>query len=249
MTHPLVDRLVEAIENVTGIDPGESGLDADGAYEVQDQLIARLGGRVEAIKLGLTSRAKQAQMNVDEPIYGALLSGSLIEPGGTLACDQLIQPRAEPEIAFLVDRDLEGPAVSATHVIAATAAVMPAIDILDSRYSGYRFSLADVIADNASSARYALGDPVPVDGIDLRLVGCAFNKNGETIATAAGAAVLGHPAGAVAWYVRKLAERDRGLAAGTIVLAGALTAATPVSPGDTIGVEIDRVGSLELACR
>lgn len=134
--------------------------------------------------------------------------------------------------------------------MAATTAVMPAIDILDSRFAGYSFTLADVTADNASGARFALGGTrVPVDGIDLRTVGCVFEKNGQLVGAAAGAAVLGHPAAAVAWFVGKLAERRRSLPAGSVVLAGALTSAVPVAAGDVVSATIDRVGSIELAVR
>ncbi|HUP16106.1 MAG TPA: fumarylacetoacetate hydrolase family protein [Acidimicrobiia bacterium] len=246
MTTDLADRLVNAIRTRTALDPEQSGLTPEAAYDIQDRVIAALGGQVDAAKLGLTSKAKQEQMKVSEPSYGWLLAGSRVAPEKPLIAGELIQPRAEPEIAFLIGADLEGPGVTTAHVLAATEAVMPAIDILDSRYAGYSFTLPDVIADNASAARYALGVGVPVAGINLRTVGCVFSKNGELIATAAGAAVLDHPAGAVAWFVRKLAERGRTLSAGSLVLAGALTAAIPIEPGDEIVVEIDRIGTLEL---
>lgn len=243
----LSERLVEAIRGRAALDPVGSGLTEDQAYAIQDEVIARLGGRVVAAKLGLTSRAKQEQMNVAEPAYGWLLEGSQIEVGGVLERSSLIQPRVEPEIAFLIDTELSGTSVTTTHVLAATAAVLPAIDILDSRYAGYQFTLPDVIADNTSAARFIVGDPVSVKGLDLRRVGCVFTRNGELVATAAGAAVLDHPAAAVAWLVRKLAGRGRSLPAGSLVLSGALTAAVPVEPGDVMSVEIDRIGSVTLA--
>jgi 2-keto-4-pentenoate hydratase len=242
----LVERIVNAVRTRTPLDPARSGLTPEAAYEVQDQVIAALGGEVEAVKIGLTSKAKQQQMNVNEPSYGWLLRGSRLQPGEPLVVSELIQPRVEPEIAFLTSKALSGP-VTVAQVLAATAAVMPAIDVLDSRYSGYQFTLPDVIADNASAARYKVGDPVSVSGIDLRTVGCVFQKNGVVVATAAGAAVLDHPAASVAWLVGKLAERGQELAAGSLVLAGALTAAFPIAPGDVVTVEIDRVGSVHLS--
>lgn len=242
-------RLVEAIETRTPLEPGWEGLDADGAYVAQEAMVELLGRPVVAAKLGLTSRAKQQQMSVAEPLYGWLLEGDAIEAGTALRCEELIQPRVEPEIAFLTSAELAGKGVTASRVLAATAAVMPAIDVLDSRYAGYRFTLPDVIADNASAARFAVGDPVDAAGIDLRRVGCVFTKNGELVATAAGAAVLDHPAAAIAWFVRKLAARGATLPGGSLVLAGALTAAVPVAPGDSVAVEIDRIGSVELAVR
>ena len=248
MSADLPTRLAEAIRSRTAISPDADDLDVDRAYELQDQLIGLLGTTPVAAKLGLTSVAKQMQMNVDEPAYGWLLEGSLIEAGAELSCGELIQPRCEPEIAFLLGRDLEGADVSAADVLAATEAVLPAIDVLDSRYAGYKFTLPAVVADNISSARYALGDPVPLDDIDLRLVGCVFEVHGEVVATAAGAAVLDHPAAAVAWFVRGLSRRGRRLEAGTVVLSGAMTAAVPVGPGSVVRATIDRIGAVELRC-
>ena len=245
----LAGRLVNAITTRTALDPGETGLSESEAYDVQDRCIDLQGGVVTAAKLGLTSRAKQEQMKVAEPLYGWMVEGTEIGTGEALMASELIQPRVEPEVAFVMGDDLGGSRVSTHQVIAAIESVMPAIDVLDSRYSGYQFTLPDVIADNASAARYALGDPVPIDGIDLRLVGCVFSKNGELVATAAGAAILEHPAAAVAWFVRKLAERGRDLPAGSVVLAGSLTAAIPVAAGDLVTVEVDRIGTLDLRVR
>lgn len=248
-TQRLADTLLDAMSERRGVPPltDEVELSIDQAYDVQDAVIERLGvGRVA--KLGLTSRAKQDQMNVDEPLYGWYGPTMGLEPGVPLDTTELIQPRVEPEIAFLIGDELSGPGTSAAHVLASTAAVMPAIDVLDSRFSGYDFTLADVVADNCSAARYLVGDPVPVAGINLRTVGCVFRRNGQLVDTAAGAAVLDHPAAAVAWLVRKLSSRARSLPAGTTVLAGSLTAAVPVGPGDVIEVSIDRLGSVELRC-
>jgi 2-oxo-3-hexenedioate decarboxylase len=251
----LADRLAEAVRTRTPIPPltDEVALTTEAAYEVQDAVLARLdpGGdrAVRAVKLGLTSRAKQIQMSVDEPLYGWYRTGSALDVGEPLVTGELIQPRVEPEIAFLTAAPLAGPDVTAAQVLAATAGVMPALDVLDSRFAGYRFTLPDVIADDASAARYVVGAPVPPAGIDLRLAGCLFEHNGQLVDTAAGAAILGHPAAAVAWFVRKLAARGQQLPAGSVVLAGSLTAAIAVAPGDEVRVTIDHVGTLELVCR
>ncbi|MGI8515781.1 MAG: hypothetical protein ACR2NT_11750 [Acidimicrobiia bacterium] len=136
-----VALLVDAVRSRTALDPSSiknrPELTPEAAYDIQDQVIAALGGKIEAAKLGLTSRAKQEQMNVNEPSYGWLMAGSRIEPSNPLKASDLIRPRAEPEIAFVIGKKLAGDAVTAAEVVAATEGVMPAIDILDSRYAGY----------------------------------------------------------------------------------------------------------------
>jgi len=251
-----VERLTKAVAQLTATTPlteHHGHFDTATAYDLQARVVAHRtaqGHRVVGAKLGLTSEAKQKQMNVDEPLYGWLTSDMRLEPGEPLYVERFIQPRVEAEIAFLIGDDLEGDDIGAADVLAATAAVMPAIDVLDSRYAGYSFTLPDVIADNSSSAGFVTGS-VLVDptGIDLRLVGVVLEVNGQVVATAAGAAVLGHPASAIAWLVRALARRGEGLEAGMTVLSGACTAAFAVSPGDTVVTRIDRLGTVEVACR
>ena len=167
-TAAIVNQLVTAIETRVATTPFAEALDltVDRAYEVQDAVLARLGEPITAAKLGLTSRAKQQQMSVDEPLYGWMVQSMLVGSGGRgrLQRDRFIQPRAEPEIAFYTAGALSGPEVTVDEVMEATDAVAPAIDILDSRFTGYSFRLADVTADNASAAGYVLGDPRPVTG-------------------------------------------------------------------------------------
>ena len=253
---PIAERLLSAVRNRTATEPLTNtwpDLTIDEALTVQDAVVyARVdsGAKVVGAKLGLTSVAKQRQMKVDQPLFGWLTDDRQIDVGQSVECGRFIQPRCEPEIAFLINRDLEGPDVTAAHVLAATEAVFGAIDVLDSRFTGYAFTFNDVVADNASSAAFTLGGTyIDPKGIDLRLTGCVFEKNGELIATAAGAAVLGHPAASVAWLVRELARRGRGLTKGQVVMAGALTEAIPVAPGDTVVARFDRLGTVELACR
>ena len=253
---PIAERLLSAVRNRTATEPLTNtwpDLTIDEALTVQDAVVyARVdaGAKVVGAKLGLTSVAKQRQMKVDQPLFGWLTDDMQIDVGQSVECGRFIQPRCEPEIAFLLNRDLEGHDVTAAHVLAATEAVFGAIDVLDSRFTGYAFTFNDVVADNASSAAFTLGGTyIDPKGIDLRLTGCVFEKNGELIATAAGAAVLGHPAASVAWLVRELARRGRGLSKGQVVMAGALTEAIPVAPGDTVVARFDRLGTVELACR
>ena len=235
-----VDRLTAACAD----------LSVDEAYDIQDALIAgfvRGGDPVVGLKAGLTSKAKQITMGVHEPIYGQICESMVLEEGQALSVGPLIHPRAEPEIAFLLGADVRGPDVTAEHVLAATEAIVPAIEVIDSRYRNFNFTLPDVVADNASSARVVLGNQrTKPAGIDLRLIGMVFEKNGEVVETGAGAAVLDHPANAVAWLANKLAERGRFLAAGSFVMPGALANAHPVVAGDVVRVTFDRLGSLTL---
>ena len=152
----LPGRLLEAIRTRTAISPDAEGLAVERAYELQDELIGLLGRAPVAAKLGLTSVAKQEQMHVSEPAYGWLLEGSQVEGGAELPCGELIQPRCEPEIAFLTGAVLEGPDVTAADVVAATKAVMAAIDVLDSRYAGYSFTLPAVVAGRGISSKFPL---------------------------------------------------------------------------------------------
>ena len=244
-------RLAKARADRTPIDSLSAelpGFDLPAAYEVQ-RLLRHEAGPLAGWKLGVTSRAKQAQVGVHEPVRGYLAARDGLDLGEPLEVAEHIQPRAEPEIVFVMGSDLAGPAVTSSAVIAATASVAVGIEILDSRYRDYKFTMADVVADNTSASRYLVGTAVPAAGIDLRLLGVILEHNGEVAATAAGAAALGHPAAAVAWLVRSLAAEQEGLRAGDIVLSGGLTAAVPVRKGDVVTVTADRLGSIELGCR
>ena len=234
---------------ITPFTDEHSDFDFDTAYEAQDLFVDALaddGQRVVGAKLGLTSRAKQQVMNVTDPLYGWLTDAMLVEADNAVPVDELIQPRVEPEVAFLLARDLEGPA-TVTTVLTATEAVFAAMDVLDSRYESYRFKLPDVVADNCSSGAVVLG-PVarpPQELEDLRLVGCVLRDRGTIVATAAGAASMGHPANSIAWLVNRLAARGRGLPAGSLVLSGGLTAPVPLARGGFVTAEFDGLGTVE----
>ena len=226
-------------------------LSVDDAYRIQDALVGLHiadGARLVGAKLGLTSRAKQVEMHVHEPIGGWLTDRMALAVGEDLVVASLGQPRVEPEIAFGLRHALAGPDVTGADVLRATDWVAPAIEVLDSRYRDYRFTLPDVIADEASAGRFVIGAPVSPSGIALDLVGVVFEADGAVVSTAAGAAVLGHPADAVAWWVRRIAAKGRGLEPGAVVLSGALTGAIRVSPGMAVDVTIDRLGHVGLHC-
>lgn len=227
-------------------------LDMTTAYAIQDALVGRhvaRGDRLVGAKLGLTSLAKQQEMDVHEPIGGWLTDRMWLAATDGLDTSSLVQPRCEPEIAFRLDRDLAGPDTTADDVMAATGALMTAIEVLDSRYRDYRFTLPDVIADDASAAGFVVGAEVDPASVDRIGCGVRFWLDDVLVASATGAAVMGDPAEAVAWWVRHLASSGRGLSAGMVVLSGALTGAHRVQAGSRVRAEIDGLGSLELGCR
>ena len=212
---------------------------------VQSKLDA--GETFVGYKLGLTSRNKQQAMGLDAPLYGRVTSGMISTYGDPVRFDRFIHPRVESEIAFLLARDVEPPA-TVTSVLAATDVVFGAVDVLDSRYESFQFTLTDVVADNASAGAFYLG-PVarrPDDLVDLRLLGCVVRVDGDVAMTAAGAAVMGHPAASVAWLANQLAAEGEGLRAGQLIFSGGVTAPVPVVPGGSVTFEFDGLGAIEV---
>ena len=225
-------------------------LGLDVAYDAQWAGVqAKLGAGQTLVgaKLGLTSRVKQEVMNVGEPLYGWVTDGMLLAPGEPVDLGRFIHPRAEPEIAFLLGRDVSTPATVAS-VLAATESVFAAVDVIDSRYEDFRFTLPDVVADNASAGAFLLGPAAvpPSALVDLPLVGCVLRVDGEVVATAAGAATMGHPAAAVAWLADRLATRGQALSAGMLVFTGGLTEPVPLAAGSSVTAELDGLGAVEL---
>jgi len=222
----------------------------DTAYQAQRAFVqAKLdaGERFVGYKLGLTSRNKQQAMGLDAPLYGRVTSGMLAAYGEPIRLDRFIHPRVESEIAFLLARDVQAPA-TVTSVLAATEVVFGAVDVLDSRYESFQFTLTDVVADNASAGAFYLG-PVArrLDELeDLRLLGCVVRVDGEVAMTAAGAAVMGHPAASVAWLADQLAKEGEVLRAGQLIFSGGVTAPVPVVAGRSVTFEFDGLGSIEV---
>lgn len=220
------------------------------AYAVQQALIQRwlAAGAVQVgWKVGLTSAAMQRLLGVTEPDFGHLLDTMQVADAGVVRRSELIWPRVEPEIAFVLRADLRGPGVTEREVLAATAALVPALEVVDSRIRDWQIRLADTIADNASCGRFVLGAArVPPGDFDLRLLGMVFRVDGQVVATATGAAVLGHPAAAVAWLANTLATFGQGLQAGQVVLPGSLVAAVDLQPGMEVQAEFDRLGCVSL---
>ena len=226
----------------------EPDLDVVDAYRIQrigiDNRVAA-GETVIGYKLGLVSRAKQEAMGVAEPLWGWLTDGMCHEEEAPLDVSGLIHPRAEPELAFLLRDDVDARTATAPTVLRATAGVFPALEVLDSRYEKFQFTLPDVIADNGSAARIVLGGRLvsPMD-FDVQREGMVLRCDGEVVDTAAGAAIAGNPAAVVAW----LARVAGGLPAGSIVLSGGLTAPVRLAPGTVVSAEYTTLGSVSLRC-
>ena len=220
------------------------------AYRIQLALIEMKkanGAKVVGKKIGLTSKAMQKMLSVDQPDYGHILDNMVLQDSAVFTVRELIQPKIEPEIAFILDENLKGPGVTPIQVLAATRFVVPALEIIDSRIEGWKIRLCDTIADNASSARVVLGgSPKRIDQVNLKLVGMVLEKNGEIIQTGAGAAVLGHPAAAVAWLANAVGEFGVSLEAGEIIMPGALCAAADVSAGDLVQASFDGLGTVSV---
>jgi 2-oxo-3-hexenedioate decarboxylase len=223
--------------------------EADG-YAIQHEIRQRKearGTRIVGIKAGLTSRAKMKQVGVDQPSYGFLADYFAVNDGAEIETRQLIHPRVEPEIAFVLKKPLRGPGCHMGAVLAATDFVLPALEIIDSRYENFKFDFASVIADNSSSSRFVLGGRCrPVEDLDLRTIGLVMSRNGAPFSFGAGAAVLGHPAAAVAMVVNLLARRDEGLPEGSLVMTGGVTEAVAVQPGDHVELRTQSLGSVSV---
>jgi 2-keto-4-pentenoate hydratase len=224
------------------------GITVADAYAIQLALIdmkKKAGAKVAGKKIGLTSQAMQRMLNVDQPDYGHILDNMIVQDGSEFPVKELIQPKIEPEIAFILDRDLKGPGVTPMQVLAAARFVVPALEIIDSRIEGWKIKLCDTIADNASSARVVLGGPPRrVDQLDLKLIGMVMEKNGQVVHTGAGAAILGHPANAVAWLANAIGEFGVALQAGEVVMPGAICAAVDVAAGDQLRASFDGLGTV-----
>lgn len=217
------------------------------AYRVQTALrrsYEAKGERVIGWKAGLTSKPKMAQMGVSTPSIGFLTDAMERPANAAVTLSDLIHPRVEAELAFVTHTELSGK-VTRDEVLAATDYVQPALEIIDSRFSGFKFDLESVVADNSSSSRYIPGGRmVRPDALDLRTVGVMLEHNGDIAHIGAGAEVLGHPAEAIAMAVAVLAEIGEVLPAGSFVMAGAITPAIPVKPGDSITARFYEMGSI-----
>ena len=221
--------------------------DAVAAYAVQEintRFWEAQGRRIVGRKAGLTAKAVQAQLGVDQPDFGVLFDDMRVADGAALDPARCLQPKAEAEIAFVLAADLLSPETTPAEVAAAVATVHAAIEIVDSRIADWKITFADTVADNGSSAFFVLADAgLPLAGLDLEGAAMEMEFNGKVVSTGIGAAALGNPLNAAAWLARTLAERGEPLRAGDILLAGALGPMVALAPGDRVVARIDGIGT------
>ena len=215
------------------------------AYEVQRLLVERRlarGATRIGLKMGFTSRAKMAQMGLSDLVWGRLSSDMLVEEGGTLGLTTKVHARVEPELCFLLARPLQG-VVTPAQALAAVEAVAPAMEIIDSRYRDFKFSLPDVVADNASSSGLVLGN-WHSPHLDFSNLGLIMSFDGRAVEVGSTAAILGDPIRALVAAARLAAEHDEILPAGSLVMAGGATAAVALRPGLAVRCEMQNLGSV-----
>ncbi|MGY1973969.1 2-keto-4-pentenoate hydratase [Nocardia gipuzkoensis] len=249
----LADELERAERERVAIDPlitRHPDIDVVDAYEIQLINIRRRladGARVVGHKVGLSSKAMQQMMGVDEPDYGHLLAEMEVYEDVPVEADRYLFPRVEVEVGFVLGADLPGAECTEADVLDATVAFAPAIELIDSRIKDWHIGLADTISDNASSAGFVLGaQRVAPKDIDVKAIDAVLTRNGEVVAEGRSDAVLGDPVIAVAWLARKVASFGVRLKAGDIVLPGSCTRAIDARPGDAFHAEFAGLGSVRL---
>lgn len=225
-------------------------LDLATAYAIQDETLRRRlqrGEHLVGVKLGLTSRAKQRRMNVSSPVVAWLTDAMVLASGEPVPQSALIHPRLEPEIVFVMKHRLAGPGVTAAQALAAVGRVFAGAEVIDSRYQDFRFTLPDVVADNASSGAFVLGSVGRApQTLDLALEAVLVEVDGQVVDSATGAAVQGHPGEALALAANDLALRGHAIEAGQLVLTGGMTDAVPVPAGARVAFHFTSLGSLSV---
>ena len=226
--------------------------DLDAAYAVQrlntDYWVEKQGRRVVGRKIGLTAKAVQAQLGVDQPDYGMLFADMCLVDGEEISVSRVLQPRCEAEVALVLEYDLYDEQLTIVDLIDAVAYALPAIEVVGSRIAKWDIKIVDTIADNASSGVFVLGTrPVMIEDLDLRECGMVMENKGDQISIGAGVACLGNPLTAALWLARKMVEVGTPLHAGDVIMTGALGPMAAVVPGDVVEARIEGLGSVRAA--
>ena len=220
------------------------------AYAVQrtnEDIWTAEGRRIAGRKIGLTAASVQAQMGVDQPDFGVLFADMCLADGETMAATDVLQPRIEAEVALVLKKDLPYPDTTATELAAAVDYLLPSIEIVGSRIRNWDISILDTIADNASCGRIVTGlNPVLPSAVDLASAGMVVELNGKVVSVGSGAACLGHPYRAALWLARRMAELERPLRAGEIVMTGALGPMVSFPPGTSAVASIQGLGQVRI---
>lgn len=245
-TQALLDAYVHG--PIAPLSESHSDFDIEDAYAVQLAQVEHWrssGRRIAGHKVGLTSVAVQRQLGVNQPDFGHLLEDTFYLSEEEIPVHTFLQPRIEPEIAFVLKHDLAGPGVTPAQAVQAIDYAFASMEIVDSRIADWNIKITDTIADNASCGGVVLGShPMKVDAADLRLLGAVLYRNGQIMHTGAGAAVMGSPISALVWLANTLGRLGTTLTAGSVILPGAITPMIPVAPGDVVTATFAGLGSV-----
>ena len=221
------------------------------AYEIQainSKLRIAGGARVVGSKIGLTSVAVQKQLGVDQPDYGLLYDDMEVLNGGEISCKELMQPKVEAEIAFVLKKDLNSTSITAVDMLSAIDYTVASIEIVGSRIKDWNIKITDTIADNASASHFVIGHrPVRLENLDLTNCKMTMYKNGEEVSTGTGASCLGSPINACVWLAKTMAAHGSPLRAGEVILSGALGPMSGVAPGDSVRAVIEGLGDVRVS--
>lgn len=233
-------QTIERISETHGI----SGLEAAYAVSaINTQFRIEQGARIVGKKVGLTSKSVQQQLGVDQPDFGVLFDDMEFLDGQSIDTSRLLQPKAEAEVAFVMGKDLQSGSCSYAEFLNSVAYALPAIEVVDSAIEGWKLTLVDTVADNASCGVYVLGNqPVSLGSLDLGQIGMHMQINGSVVSVGSGVACLGHPLRAAYWLAQTMAQRGEAIHAGEVILSGALGPMASVKAGDKVLTDLGQLG-------